>query len=188
MVTRQLEIGPTSRMPGFETLDLIARKNVDHVADCRALPFPAGSFSLVYASHVIEHLPWYETDAVLAEWGRVLAPGGALELWTVNAYVIAKALVQLEETGEWTGAKIGPWKEAWIDGDPYRWASGRIFCYSKSGRADDPYWHHAMFTPRSLQAACTRAGFASVRIMDRAEVRGRDHGWFNLGVRAERAC
>lgn len=189
---RRLDIGPGKhRLPGFETLDVVKWPHVDHVADCRALPFPEGTFETVHASHVIEHIPWFDTEALIREWARVLRPGGALEVWTVNAYKLAKALVELEETGTWSGPGLGPgtWKDVWVQGNGYRWVAGRLFCYPKLGRGlADPYWHHALFTPRMLSEAFTRAGLVDVREMDRSEVRGHDHKWINMGVRGVKPC
>lgn len=47
------------------------------------LPFDDGSFDLVFASEVIEHLA--DTDAFLSELNRVLKPGGMLVLSTPNS-------------------------------------------------------------------------------------------------------
>jgi len=49
---------------------------------CARLPFADGSFDLVYANFVVEHLD--DPPAALEEWRRVLAPGGALVLLTSN--------------------------------------------------------------------------------------------------------
>ena len=46
------------------------------------LPFPEGSFDLVYANFVVEHLG--SPTTAFAEWRRVLRPGGALVLVTSN--------------------------------------------------------------------------------------------------------
>jgi ubiquinone/menaquinone biosynthesis C-methylase UbiE len=99
---RKVEIGPgRKKLRGFESLDAVGRAGVDYAGDARSLPFPDGSFGLLYASHVIEHLPWYETVDVLKEWHRVLVPGGSLEVWTVDAIKVAKQLISYEETGAW---------------------------------------------------------------------------------------
>lgn len=178
---RKLEIGPGGkRLPGFETVNVIKTAVTDHVADARVLPFADGSFDLIYASHVIEHLPWHETDDVLGEWLRVLKPGGALEVWTVDAYKVARALVEHEEGGDWQ--QRDNWKRLGVDRNPYLWCAGRIFAYAKEDGADSVNWHRALFTPRHLIACFTRAGFREVRLMDRSEVRAKDHGWVNLGV------
>ncbi len=46
----------------------------------RPLPFPGASFSAVYHSHVLEHLPRREAPRFLAECWRVLEPGGILRV------------------------------------------------------------------------------------------------------------
>ena len=180
---RSLEIGPgRKRIPGFETVNVIKTGVTDHVADARALPFEDGAFGLVYASHVIEHLPWYQTVDVLKEWRRVLAPGGALEVWTVDGYKVAKALVDYEDRPE-TWTQPDGWSRYGVDGNPYLWCAGRIFAYAQADGGDSVNWHRALFTPRHLMKCFEQAGFRDVRLMDRSEVRGADHGWINLGVR-----
>lgn len=55
-----------------------------YVCDVPAgLPFESGSFDLVYASEVIEHIG--DTEGFLAELARVLKPGGMLMLSTPNS-------------------------------------------------------------------------------------------------------
>jgi SAM-dependent methyltransferase len=188
---RCLDIGPGSDpIPGFETLDVVKRKGVDHVSDCHRLPFPGATFEIIHASHVIEHTRWMDAEDTLREWARVLMPGGRLEVWTVNAYKLAKALVEYEETSVWSGPKLGAgtWRDDVIHGDPYLWVSGRLFCYPKLGLGlADPYWHHAMFTPKSLMQGFRKAGLVNIRELDpKTERRGRDHKWINMGVVGEK--
>ncbi len=179
---RKLEIGPgRKKIRGFESLDAVGRPGVDHVGDARALPFPDGSFGLIYASHVIEHLPWYETTSALKEWRRVLAPGGSLEVWTIDAIKVAKQLIEYEETGAWT--KRDKWTRHGVGRNPFLWCAGRIFAYAKDDCDDSVFWHRALFTPRHLRECFEAAGFQNVSPMDRQEVRGKDHGFVNLGVR-----
>src|SRR5262245_47155755 len=80
---RKLEIGPGgNRIVGFETLNFMYGPHHDYVADAsQKLPFPDGTFSIIYASHVLEHIPWYRSAQVLQEWVRILRSGGTLELW-----------------------------------------------------------------------------------------------------------
>jgi SAM-dependent methyltransferase len=54
-----------------------------HAGSLESAAFPDGSFELVHASHLIEHLN--DPAAFLDEAGRVLAPGGLLALTTPNA-------------------------------------------------------------------------------------------------------
>ncbi|HET7396088.1 MAG TPA: class I SAM-dependent methyltransferase [Gammaproteobacteria bacterium] len=61
------------RFGSYETAD-IAMHGVDHHVDLQALPFAAHSYDVVFASHVLEHIP--EDRKAIAEIRRILAPGG----------------------------------------------------------------------------------------------------------------
>jgi len=181
---RQLEIGPgPRRIEGFETLNIIDGFSVDYVHDAtKPLPFPDNTFKTIYASHILEHVPWYLSENVLQEWVRVLIPGGRLEIWVPNGLKICQAFVEAELNNS-------PWflEDGWFrfneEKDPCKWAAGRIFTYGDgTGRADDPNWHRALFSPRYLRQCLERSGLINVREMDRSEVRGYDHKWINLGM------
>ena len=164
---RRLEIGPgNKRIPGFETLNIVPGFAVDYIADAaRKLPFPDQTFDLIYASHILEHIPWFQTLHTLKEWVRALKPGGALEIWVPDGLKICETLVRFDPEHE-----------------PCVWAAGRLYTYGDgSGRLDHPNWHRGMFTPRYLKHLFEQAGLEDVRQMTRAEVRGADHGWINLG-------
>lgn len=181
---RRLEIGPgPQRIPGFETLNIVGGANVDYVWNAeRRLPFRAGTFSVIYASHVLEHIPWFRTDRVLAEWVRALAPGGRLEIWVPDGLKICEAFIEAEKNGSAEFEKDG-WFRFNDDKDPCLWASGRIFSYGDgSGYRNHPNWHLAVFSFRYLEQALKRAGCTRVERLERSQVRGHDHGWINLGV------
>jgi SAM-dependent methyltransferase len=187
-IHRKLEIGAGGgRHAGFETLDITARRNVDYIADAsKRLPFKDDTFEVVYASHVLEHLPWYRLEQALQEWVRVLKPGGALEIWVPNGLEICRVFVDYETTGE-DRTQLDGWYRFNPDRDPCRWAAGRIFTYGDGkGSPAGPNWHRAIFSPRYLKKLLESAGLEDVRRMDRAEVRGDDHGWINLGLQGRK--
>lgn len=182
---RRLEIGPgASRVPGFETFNVVPGPDVDHVGDAaRALPFPDNTFALIYASHILEHIPWYQTVDALREWFRVLAPGGALEVWVPDGLKICRAFVEAESGGEDRTINDG-WYRFNPQRDPCVWAAGRIFTYGDGdGNPASPNWHRAIFSPRHLENCLRAAGFERIERLPRAHVRGDDHGWINLGMR-----
>ncbi|MBM0105626.1 methyltransferase domain-containing protein [Steroidobacter sp. S1-65] len=181
---RKLEIGPgAQRIDGFETLNVVPASNVDYVWDAaKRLPFADGAFEVVYASHILEHIPWYNTEAVLAEWARIVSPGGRLEIWVPDGLKICKAFVDAEERRSRDYEQDG-WFRFNEQKDPCRWASGRIFSYGDGvGTLGHPNWHLAVFSFRYLEQALKRAGCRSVERLQRSQVRGHDHGWINLGI------
>ncbi len=181
---RRLEIGPgRERIPGFETLNVRAGGRLDYVVDAaRKLPFPDATFEIIYASHVLEHVPWYMTDRVLREWVRVLRPGGVLEIWVPDALKIAEAFVAAERDGDRRFEEDGVFRYN-EQRDPCRWMAFRTFSYGDgTGATDHPNWHRAAFSPRHLKACLETAGLTEIRRLDRSEVRGFDHGWINLGM------
>lgn len=185
---RRLEIGPGPEpIPGFESLSIAPNLGVDYVWDAaRRLPFPSDTFELVYASHVLEHVPWFQTENALREWVRVIQSGGHLEVWVPDAVKICEAFVDFEKTGV-DRTHLDGWYRFNPQRDPCRWAAGRLFTYGDgSGRPDDPNWHRAMFSERYLRAQLEGAGLVDLELLDRSEVRGHDHGWINLGMRGRK--
>ena len=170
-------------MPGFETASIMLGKHIDHVCDAtKRLPFANDTFELIYASHILEHAAWYQTEEVLKEWVRILSPGGALEIWVPDGIKICAAFVDAELTGS-DPLLYDPWKKFNEERDPCRWANGRIFTYGDgTGELNDPNWHRTLFSPRYLIKVMERAGLECIRRMERSEVRGLDHGWINLGM------
>lgn len=85
---RRLEIGsgdfPAYSPPDWEQLDVRPLPHVQHVCDARHLPFENATFVEIYSSQTLEHFSWREIDALLAEWVRVLVPGGLLRIRTID--------------------------------------------------------------------------------------------------------
>lgn len=67
-------------IPGFVHVDAQPAPHVDIVAPVEHLPLDSASASLIYASHILEHFDRHTYKAVLAEWFRVLKPGGIFRL------------------------------------------------------------------------------------------------------------
>lgn len=71
----------------------------DVIADIRRLrPEWSDTFDEVRASHVLEHFFLKEMDSVLAEWVRVLAPGGVLRLIVPDLSIVLRFLLDGQDS------------------------------------------------------------------------------------------
>ena len=67
--------------PEFINVDVLSLPNIHHVHDITKLEmFATESVDLIYASHVVEHLPPEKFISTIKEWRRVLKIGGRLRI------------------------------------------------------------------------------------------------------------
>jgi hypothetical protein len=95
------------------------------------------SCDVVRASHVLEHFPFREVPAVLAEWVRVLKPGGVLRIAVPDFAKVAESYL----------AGANQPTEAFLMG----------------GQVDDADFHKALFDVETLKRALAQAGLMLIR-------------------------
>jgi ubiquinone/menaquinone biosynthesis C-methylase UbiE len=151
-------------------------------ADAERLPFPDGSFDLVLGHAVLHHLP--SPDAALAEFHRVLAPGGAI------AFMGEPSLHgdRLAALPKRLGLAARPaWKWALRVGASPN-GDDRDAAHHMQSRADDeslePWVDVHVFTAQHLSEAATRAGFADVRVVGE-ELLASACGWLFRTLQAD---
>lgn len=65
----------------FINVDVLPLPHIHHVHDITDLSmFPTDSVDLLYASHVLEHMPVKKVVSTLKEWQRVLKKGGTIRI------------------------------------------------------------------------------------------------------------
>lgn len=135
-------------IPGWVHVDLCDMPHIDHRSSIDQLPFiPDGAAQLVYCSHALEYFDRQQALGVLAEWRRVLAPGGTLRL----AVPDFEALIQVyQRTGE-LARVLGP-------------LYGRMAIPTPQG--EQWLYHRTTYDERSLSALLTEAGFTAPRRWD----------------------
>jgi len=106
-----------------------------------ALPFANDTAELIYASHLFEYFDREEAKQILAEWYRVLKPGGILRL----AVPDFKALCKLYVEGHGLDKLLGP-------------------LYGKFG--DPSVYHKTCYDFDSLAVILEAGGFTSVSKYD----------------------
>lgn len=90
-------------------------------------------YDIIFASHILEHFPWYETDSVIASWVDRLKPGGALHV--------------LVPAAEWGAEEI-------LKDKPHE----LLMPYLHGGQRDEYDIHLTSFTMRYLRARLEQAG------------------------------
>lgn len=155
------------RLPGYTGVDVVERPGADIVAPAHQVPLPDGSAEELIAIHLVEHiLPW-ELKTVLAEWHRLLQPGGLLVLEMPDLIKCCKNILDGRMKGGKHPDQLGMWG---LFGDD---------------RYQDPYMlHRWSYTFKTLAPIVEAAGF--VKIVERPTVfhpAGRDHRDFRLEAR-----
>jgi len=185
---RRLDIGPGgAAMPGYETLDIAAAPWVDYVLDASApLPFGDDTFVEIHASHVLEHLPWYNSERILREWVRILAPGGWLKVIVPDGLKACQVLLEYEIGGRdmtscWPNYEGNPEK------DPCVWANRFIYAHGEwTGDSGHPQWHHALFTPRYLKQLLEKVGLTNVQQLSREETVELGHWSVSIALKGQK--
>jgi predicted SAM-dependent methyltransferase len=91
--------------PGYLTVDIDPTHGPDIVADVTDLGRIAeGAVEEICASHILEHLAWPTSFKALAEWARVLAPGGRLRLAVPDLGMLAAMIADGRNC--WTAAGL----------------------------------------------------------------------------------
>lgn len=85
--------GPHNDDPRYTPIDIKTG------TDARTLPYEDNSVDEIYCSHLLEHFPRDATDKVLAEWARVLKPGGIMRISVPDASLVTKEIGSIHETG-----------------------------------------------------------------------------------------
>lgn len=122
------------------TLDADPQFKPDIVGDARELSkaLQGRRFDAIFASHVLEHIPWWQTDVVLKDWVACLNPGGSL-------HIVVPSL-------EWAARQI-------LSERP----SHALIPHMYAGVTTAWDVHVAGFTMRLLRAKLEKAGLAVMR-------------------------
>jgi predicted SAM-dependent methyltransferase len=78
----------SARIDNFLNIDASLVAPCDVVAGVGKLKVSSGSVDIIYASHILEHIPRYMESKVLSEWYRVLRPGGKIYLCVPDLEVL----------------------------------------------------------------------------------------------------
>ena len=111
MNTRRIEIGPGPYpTSGFIHMDIFPwGPHLEAVGPMWALPFPNDWATDIRAIHALEHVHPSQLEDTLAEWRRVLAPGGKVLISVPNGPAIMEAFKRASVPEKWplAGSLLG---------------------------------------------------------------------------------
>src|SRR5690242_15221442 len=82
---------------GYTTVDIDPANKPDIVADASSLTIiESSTCEEVYASHVLEHIPWPHAVSAITEWARVLRPGGTIKISVPDMELLARMLARAQ--------------------------------------------------------------------------------------------
>jgi predicted SAM-dependent methyltransferase len=144
----------TVRLDGWVNIDLPSRAREPEVQPDltfdvrRRLPFPDGAARLIYHEHLMEHLTLEEGRRCLADWLRVLEPGGVLRIATPDLEYLVDRY-----RGDWRD-------QAWLAQPEYAFIGTRAEMINVAFR----WWDHRyLYDGEELERRMREAGFSSVR-------------------------
>ena len=93
----KLELGSGGKrgLNGWTTLDLVEGCDL-YCNLAKGIPFPDNSVAEIYSSHFFEHLTFRETQGMLDECVRVMAPNGKFSICVPNARLFLNAYLNNE--------------------------------------------------------------------------------------------
>lgn len=203
IASRLLNLGcGDQRHPDWTNVDLAPAG--DDVIPCdlrQPLPFPAESFTAVYAAHVVEHLAPIEARRLLGEIRRLLAAGGIVRIVVPDLEGIVRAYLASVDQAAASPTPERRWQHRWMTvelldqlvrgrsgGAMRRWWScdpvpGREFIESRLGQ-ESARGIAALAAERELRSeppldpeSILLAEPPSAREVARFESRGERHRW-----------
>ncbi len=142
----QLHLGcGKRRLHGYTHIDLADYPHIDHMHDIATLPmFEANQVDLIYTSHAFEYFDRSQAPKVLAEWRRVLKPGGTLRLAVPDFEALLKVYQKTNRLKDILGPLFGRWPVSDV----------RII------------YHKTVYDQFSLSEVLKDAGFTRIRLWD----------------------
>lgn len=158
---------------GFCNIDASRIVPCDITARIDKLNLAAGTVDVIYASHVFEHVPWRRGPDILAEWFRVLKPGGRLLVLVPDIERLFR--IYLDNLPEYQS-------------EPGRFHADRAHNIVYGGQSNRFDYHYQGWSMTSLSTVLREIGFNNIRQAEREEFSAvcphRDAGFAEInGVR-----
>lgn len=152
-------------------IDYCRRNDIRYADAVKRIPHADGAVSVIYSSHMLEHLDRSEAARFMRECHRVLEPGGILRIAVPDLLPLARAYVAGGSADAFLSACV-------LELDKPRGFKGRLHQAIFGGRE-----HHWMYDGASLSRLMSEAGFVQPAILRAGETSIVDPSGLNLRER-----
>lgn len=151
-----VNLGAGGNLSPYEVnVDLRAGPGINFRCDVRQLPDDwGGKFDAAHADHVLEHMSWVDTLAVLREWARILKPGGVLTVNVPDLKVAFDFLSEDKYSNQLWGMIYG-------DQGHEMWQQGPYGGYDPAPADAAGEYPPGRFLPHSFEHNAHKAGFTA---------------------------
>jgi len=169
VLSRRVEIGSGfDPSPGYIHVDFDTRApHVEYFSSGARLPFQDDWAEEILAIHVLEHVHPKHLFDTLAEWRRVLAPGGLLRVHVPDSRALMESYLAASSDHKWSlmGGLLGMYANADI---------------RRPEQLEKPPDHKILFDRALLTEVLSEAGFVDVRDISALERDRHTDGWKSL--------
>jgi predicted SAM-dependent methyltransferase len=152
-------------------IDYCRRNDIAYANAVKRIPYADGTVSVIYSSHMLEHLDRSEARRFMQECHRALAPGGILRIAVPDLLPLARAYVAGGTADAFLSSCV-------LELDKPRGLAAKLHYFIFAGRE-----HHWMYDGASLSRLMSEAGFAGVEILEAGRTSIPDPGELNLRER-----
>ena len=131
---------------------------LDVAGDILHLPFREGSVTEILSHSSIEHISWRKIGVTLADWFRVLAPGGRAIIYTPDFNYLCRMYLEGRTDPHLDKRYIDDAREIFGGYSPASWALMKMF----AGQEYPENFHCACYDFDGLRAVLESAGFRNV--------------------------
>ncbi len=157
----RLEIGSGSNpQPGYLHLDCRAGlPHLDVLGDLRAhLPFREGSVEEILSHSSVEHVSWRSIRETLADWYRVLKPGGRAIIYTPDFHYLCRMYLEGKTDTHLDVSYVEKARELFGACTPAAWAMIKMF----AGQEYPENFHYAAYDFDMLKSLLEGVGFRRI--------------------------
>jgi len=138
-------------------MELVISNNISYCNAAKQIPEKDNSVSVLYSSHMLEHLDDKETDVFLKESIRVLIKGGLIRIVVPDFEILIKNYLKSNDPKQFIN------ESCLVSEKPHKILKKIQYLIQGHG------WHFNMYNKQTLTCLMKEYGFSDIKILDPGE-------------------